>query len=58
MVCCALYGQSENQIGIGFYNLENLFDVYDDSLTLDEEFTPSGAKELDHRKNIKTSWEN
>ncbi len=44
MVCCALYGQSENQIGIGFYNLENLFDVYDDSLTLDEEFTPSGAK--------------
>ncbi len=36
-------GQNSN-ISIGFYNLENLFDVYDDSLTLDEEFTPNGLK--------------
>jgi len=27
-----------------FYNLENLFDTYDDPLTLDDEFTPDGAK--------------
>ena len=29
---------------IGFYNLENLFDTVDDSLTFDEEFTPTGLK--------------
>jgi len=28
---------------IGFYNLENFFDLEDDSLTRDEEFTPEGA---------------
>src|SRR4030042_6836830 len=27
-----------------FYNTENLFDPFDDSLTLDYEFTPSGSK--------------
>ncbi len=32
------------KIAIGFYNLENLFDIQDDSLTIDEEFTPSGLK--------------
>jgi hypothetical protein len=32
------------KLGIGFYNLENLFDTKDDSITLDEEFTPLGAK--------------
>ncbi|MBK7811833.1 MAG: endonuclease/exonuclease/phosphatase family protein [Saprospiraceae bacterium] len=31
-------------ICVGFYNLENLFDIYDDPESLDEEFTPSGAK--------------
>ncbi len=29
---------------IMFYNVENLFDVYDDSLKTDEDFTPEGAK--------------
>ena len=28
-----------------FYNLENLFDTYDDPLTNDDEFTPEGDKE-------------
>lgn len=28
---------------IGFYNLENLFDLEDDSLTRDESFTPEGS---------------
>lgn len=27
---------------IGFYNVENLFDIKDDSLTYDEDFTPDG----------------
>jgi predicted extracellular nuclease len=27
-----------------FYNVENLFDTYDDSLTVDEEFLPKGVK--------------
>ncbi len=32
----------ENVFRIGFYNLENLFDLEDDSLTRDESFTPDG----------------
>ena len=27
---------------IGFYNVENLFDIYDDPKTFDEDFTPTG----------------
>lgn len=27
---------------IGFYNVENLFDIYDDPKTFDDDFTPSG----------------
>jgi len=44
----ALYGQiaREDQefFRVMFYNLENLFDTYDDPLTNDDEFTDSGAK--------------
>ncbi len=29
---------------IGFYNVENLYDTLDDSLTIDEEFLPTGKK--------------
>lgn len=29
---------------IMFYNVENLFDTYDDPLTKDDEFTPFGVK--------------
>jgi len=29
---------------IGFYNVENLYDTVDDSLTIDEEFLPTGKK--------------
>ncbi len=32
------------QSNILFYNVENLFDTYDDSLKFDEEFTPGGLK--------------
>lgn len=33
----------DNIFRIGFYNLENLFDLEDDSLTRDESFTPEGS---------------
>lgn len=33
-----------NSFRLMFYNVENLFDVYDDSLKLDEEFLPDGEK--------------
>lgn len=34
----------ERGVRIMFYNVENLFDVFDDSLTLDDEFLPSSDK--------------
>jgi len=36
------YGQHTGPLRFAFYNVENLFDVEDDSLTLDEAFTPEG----------------
>lgn len=41
---CSLLNAQTSKIAIGFYNLENLFDTLDDSLTVDEEFTPGGSK--------------
>ncbi|NOT36087.1 MAG: endonuclease/exonuclease/phosphatase family protein [Saprospiraceae bacterium] len=35
---------------IGFYNLENLFDTYRDSTIMDEEFTPAGSKNWTQEK--------
>lgn len=37
-------GQSNPIFRMSFYNVENLFDTYDDSLSIDEEFLPEGAK--------------
>jgi hypothetical protein len=34
---------NDNVFRIGFYNVENLFDLEDDSLTRDESFTPEGT---------------
>ncbi len=36
--------QAEQSFRVMFYNVENLFDVYDDSLKRDEEFTPDGPR--------------
>lgn len=36
-----------------FYNVENLFDIEDDSLKVDEEFTPEGAKYWSSKKYYK-----
>lgn len=35
---------SEDSLRIMFYNVENLFDPFDDSLTIDEEFTNEGSR--------------
>lgn len=33
-----------------FYNVENLFDIYDDTLTNDDEFTPGGARHWNNKR--------
>ncbi len=33
-----------------FYNVENLFDIYDDTLKLDDEFTPEAMRHWDNRR--------
>lgn len=38
-------GQAAPPLRIGFYNVENLFDLEDDPATADEDFTPSGKQE-------------
>lgn len=35
---------------VAFYNVENLFDIEDDPLTSDEEFTPNGEKKWDSER--------
>lgn len=50
-----LSAQSLNESGnprfrIVFYNVENLFDIYDDSLKLDNEFLPESVRLWDNRK--------
>ena len=35
------FAQKQNYV-IGFYNVENLFDIYDDPVKNDEEFLPDG----------------
>lgn len=37
-------GQKDDSFEFVFYNVENLFDVYNDSLTNDDEFLPEGDK--------------
>ncbi|MBC8486352.1 MAG: endonuclease [Bacteroidetes bacterium] len=41
---------NKNRFRIVFYNVENLFDIYDDSLKMDEEFTPGGIKGWNNKK--------
>ena len=42
--------QKKDSLRMMFYNVENLFDPFDDSLTRDEEFTNEGAKHWSWRK--------
>ena len=43
-------GQKENVLSIAFYNLDNLFDIFDDPDTLDDDFTPVGKKKWTLRR--------
>ncbi|MBE9484087.1 MAG: hypothetical protein IMY74_04535 [Bacteroidetes bacterium] len=42
LIFTSCYAQNSVPVRFVFYNVENLFDVTDDSLTLDEAFTPEG----------------
>ena len=42
--------EDREHIRIVFYNVENLFDIYDDSLKNDKEFTPAGIKNWNYNK--------
>ncbi len=42
--------KSADDYVIAFYNVENLFDIYDDPKTFDEEFTPTGKKHWDKKR--------
>lgn len=45
-----LRGQERGSRYVVFWNLENYFDPFDDSLTVDEEFTPAGDKHWTWKK--------
>jgi len=45
-----LNSKNSKTVTIGFYNVENLFDIYDDPNTFDEDFTPDGEKRWDRTK--------
>jgi hypothetical protein len=38
------------EIRIMFYNTENFFDIYNDSLTQDDEFTPEGSRHWNYKR--------
>jgi endonuclease/exonuclease/phosphatase family metal-dependent hydrolase len=42
--------QQHNLYTVAFYNLENLFDIYDDPDTLDDDFTPLGRNKWNAKK--------
>jgi len=44
------YEYPRGDMRIMFYNTENLFDVFDDTLKIDEAFTPEGEKHWNKRK--------
>jgi predicted extracellular nuclease len=42
--------KKKNLYAVGFYNLENLFDIIDDPHTLDDDFTPKGKKKWSKKR--------
>ena len=57
LFCCASFAQKkvESAHVVGFYNLENLFDIYDDPVKNDGEFLPDGANrwtEVKYQKKV------
>ena len=54
-ITCLDAQKTKQNYVIGFYNLENLFDTYDDPVKNDEEFLPDGANrwtEAKYRKKL------
>lgn len=49
IACAGQKGSTRNYV-IGFYNLENLFDIYDDPAKNDEEFLPEGKNQWTEAK--------
>ena len=50
ILCSNAYAQKTQNHVIGFYNLENLFDVYNDPVKNDEEFLPEGKNKWTEAK--------
>ena len=61
MLCMALFtvatlSAQDKPYSVVFYNLENLFDIYDDPETHDDEFTPQGVKQWNQTRYEKKLW--
>ena len=61
MLCMALLSVAtlsaqDKPYAVVFYNLENLFDIYDDPETHDDEFTPQGVKQWNQIRYEKKLW--
>lgn len=52
LICNYIYAQENKEIQYRamFYNVENLFDIYDDSLINDNEFLPGESKRWTHKR--------
>jgi predicted extracellular nuclease len=48
--CRAFSQSSESDIRIMFYNVENFFDIHNDSLTEDDEFLPDGVMKWNNKR--------
>lgn len=48
--CISIYGQSKNEIRLGFYNLENFYDVFTDSTREYNAFTQDGDQHWDYNR--------
>lgn len=61
MLCMALLSVAtlsaqDKPYAVVFYNLENLFDIYNDPETHDDEFTPQGVKQWNQIRYEKKLW--
>ena len=61
MLCMALFtvatlSAQDKPYSVVFYNLENLFDIYNDPETHDDEFTPQGVKQWNEVRYQKKLW--
>ena len=61
MLCMVLFSVAtlsaqDKPYAVVFYNLENLFDIYNDPETHDDEFTPQGVKQWNQIRYEKKLW--